>query len=94
MLNAVTIDDGWAKFFLGAVGTMAVAVVRNLIHQALMDKRLKDVETKMATMPAALDRVDRRTLYMLQLMAEMAKAGGLDRRVPDDLIIKALTEDD
>lgn len=56
--------------------------------------RLDGVEGAVKRYGPTLSLIDRRTLYILQILAEQSKAAGLDRRVPDDLIVRLMTEAD
>jgi hypothetical protein len=89
----VQIDVSALQYLISAgIGWLA-ALVTFRTRLALIEKRVSDTETALKTILPALHALDRRSLYMLQLIAELAKASGIDRRVPDDLMVRFLTED-
>lgn len=81
------------RYLISAALGWAVALVTFRTRLALIEKRLSDTEGSMKALTTTLRVLDRRSLYILQMLASMSKEAGQDRRISDDLIVRALAEE-
>lgn len=88
----MTVDLDVIKVAVAAAVGWLAALITFRTRLALMDRRIESVEATLRRFTPVVNGLDKRTLYMLQLLADVAKANGVDRRVPDDLLVQLLTE--
>lgn len=96
----VTLHDLLAVLASGGMGWL-VALVTFRTRMAALEWRAAALEKQAAGLAKAVDRIERafnaierRQLVQLQLSADIARKMGISHRLPEDLLVRLLTEED
>lgn len=84
----------------GGIGWL-IAIVTFRTRIALIEKTVTDLQTQATKFANAIEKVERafnsierRQLVQLQLSAQIAHKLGINNRLPEDMLVKLLGEDD